>query len=262
MFKKILVANRGEIALRVMRTCRELGIATVAVYSDADRNALHVRYADEAYPIGPSAPRDSYLRADTLVDAARRSGADAVHPGYGFLAENEAFAAAVRDAGLTFIGPAPEAIALMGNKTAARTAARRAGVPVVPGMEEPLAPAVSDAELARFAADFGYPLLVKAVTGGGGKGMRTVTDPAELVSAVASARSEAGTAFGDAAVYFERRLTRPRHIEVQLLSDEHGTVVPCVERECSIQRRHQKLLEETPSLAVSTSLRPMRQSRR
>jgi acetyl-CoA carboxylase biotin carboxylase subunit len=253
--KKILIANRGEVAVRIIRACRELGLSSVAVYSACDRTALHVRYADEAYPIGPSAPRESYLRADTLVDAALHSGADAVHPGYGFLAENDAFAAAVRDAGLTFIGPSPEAIAMMGSKTRARTAAATAGVPVVPGTEEPLAPTVSDADLARVAGSIGYPLLVKAVAGGGGKGMRAVTDPAELSGAVAAARSEAGTAFGDAAVYLERRLVRPRHVEVQLLGDEHGTVVPFVERECSIQRRHQKLVEETPSLAVSPSLR-------
>jgi acetyl-CoA carboxylase biotin carboxylase subunit len=214
-----------------------------------------VRHADEAYAIGPSAPRDSYLRIDKLIDVAKRSGADGVHPGYGFLAENEDFAAAVRDAGLTFIGPSPEAIATMGSKTAARTAAIQAGVPVVPGTQESLAPDVADADIAKAAARIGYPLLVKAVAGGGGKGMRTVTDPADLAGAVRAARSEAGAAFGDAAVYLERRLVRPRHIEVQLLGDAHGTVVPFVERECSIQRRHQKVVEETPSLAVSPTLR-------
>ena len=253
--KKILIANRGEIAVRIIRACRELGVSPVAVYSECDRTALHVRYADEAYAIGPSAPRESYLRIDALIDAAKRSGADGVHPGYGFLAENEDFAAAVRDAGLTFIGPTPEAIEMMGSKTAARTAARRAGVPVVPGTEDPLAPEVPDADIAKAAAAIGYPLLVKAVAGGGGKGMRTVTDPADLADAVRAARSEAGAAFGDAAVYLERRLTRPRHIEVQLLGDAHGAVLPFVERECSIQRRHQKVVEETPSLAVSPALR-------
>jgi acetyl-CoA carboxylase biotin carboxylase subunit len=252
---KILIANRGEVAVRIIRACRELGLSPVAVYSACDRTALHVRYADEAYPIGPSAPRESYLRADALVDAALRSGADAVHPGYGFLAENDAFAAAVRDAGLTFIGPATDAIATMGSKTRARTAAARAGVPVVPGTGEPLPATMSDADLARVAGPVGFPLLVKAVAGGGGKGMRTVTDQAGLPGAVAAARSEAGSAFGDAAVYFERRLARPRHVEVQLLGDEYGTIVPFVERECSIQRRHQKLIEETPSVAVSPSLR-------
>jgi acetyl-CoA carboxylase biotin carboxylase subunit len=253
--KKILIANRGEIAVRIIRACRELGVSPIAVYSACDRTALHVRYADAAFAIGPSAPRESYLRIDALIDAAKKSGADGVHPGYGFLAENEDFAAAVRDAGLTFIGPTPKAIETMGSKTAARTAALRAGVPVVPGTEDPLGPDVSDAEIARSAAAIGYPVLVKAVAGGGGKGMRTVTDPAELAGAVRAARSEAGAAFGDAAVYLERRLTRPRHIEVQLLGDEHGTVLPFVERECSIQRRHKKVVEETPSLAVSPSLR-------
>jgi acetyl-CoA carboxylase biotin carboxylase subunit len=232
-----------------------MGVSPIAVYSECDRTALHVRFADEAYPVGPSSPRESYLRIDRLIDAAKQSGADAVHPGYGFLAENEDFAAAVRDAGLIFIGPTPEAIALMGSKTAARTAAKRAGVPVVPGTEEPLAADVSDAEIARAAGAIGYPLLVKAVAGGGGKGMRTVTDPADLAGAVRAARSEAGAAFGDAAVYLERQLVRPRHIEVQLLGDQHGTVLPFVERECSIQRRHQKVVEETPSLHVSPSLR-------
>src|SRR5204863_6269769 len=253
--KKVLIANRGEIAVRIIRACREMGLSPVAVYSECDRAALHVRYADEAYAIGPSAPRDSYLRIEGLIDAARRAGADALHPGYGFLAENEHFAAAARDAGLTFIGPTPDAIALMGSKTAARAAARRAGVPVVPGTEHPLAADAADADIARLADTIGYPLLVKAVAGGGGKGMRTVTDPAELAGAVRGARSEATAAFGDAAVYLERQLHRPRHIEVQLLGDEHGTVVPFVERECSIQRRHQKVVEETPSPVVTPALR-------
>jgi acetyl-CoA carboxylase biotin carboxylase subunit len=255
--KKILIANRGEIAVRIIRACREMGISPVAVYSECDRTALHVRYADEAYAIGASAPRESYLRIDAIVNAARRAGADAVHPGYGFLAENEDFAAACRDAGLIFIGPTPEAIALMGSKTAARAAATRAGVPVVPGTEDALSADVSDAAIARLADGIGYPLLVKAVAGGGGKGMRTVSDRTDLAGAVRAARSEAASAFGDAHVYLERRLTRPRHIEVQLLGDQHGTVVPFVERECSIQRRHQKVVEETPSLAVS---RPLRQA--
>jgi acetyl-CoA carboxylase biotin carboxylase subunit len=253
--KKVLIANRGEIAIRVMRACRDLGIGTVAVYSDADRPSPHVRYADQAVHIGPNPPGESYLRIDRLVDAARRTGADAVHPGYGFLAENEAFAAACREAGLTFIGPSPEAIALMGSKTAARQAVARAGVPVVPGTDTPLPETASDAELAAAAARVGYPLLVKAVAGGGGKGMRLVTDPADLAAAVRAARSEAGSAFGDAAVYFERRLARPRHIEIQILADHHGTVVPFVERECSIQRRHQKVIEESPSVAVDPGLR-------
>jgi acetyl-CoA carboxylase biotin carboxylase subunit len=255
--KKILIANRGEIAVRISRACREMGISPVAVYSECDRTAFHVRLADEAYAIGGSAPRDSYLRIDRMIEAASKSGADAVHPGYGFLAEQAPFARAVRDAGLTFIGPTPEAIALMGNKTAARAAAGRAGVPVVPGTPEPIADISdrADRALEDLARSIGYPLLVKAVSGGGGKGMRTVVDPADLAGAVRAARSEADAAFGDAAVYLERRLTRPRHIEVQLLGDEHGTILPFVERECSIQRRHQKVVEETPSVAVAPQLR-------
>src|SRR4051812_14481761 len=232
-----------------------MGVSPIAVYSECDRTALHVRFADEAYAIGPSAPRESYLRIDALIDAARKSGADAVHPGYGFLAENEDFAAACRDARLTFIGPTAEAIALMGSKTAARTAAKRAGVPVVPGTADPIPADTTDEQAARLADLVGYPLLVKAVAGGGGKGMRTVTDPTDLLAAIAAARSEASTAFGDAAVYLERRLVRPRHIEVQLLGDSYGTIVPFVERECSIQRRHQKVVEETPSAAVTPGLR-------
>lgn len=253
--KKILIANRGEIAVRVMRACREMGLSTVAVFSECDRAALHVRYADQAYGIGSSPPRDSYLNIERVLAAARHAGADAVHPGYGFLSENEDFAAAVRDAGLTFIGPTPKAIALMGSKTAARAAAARAGVPIVPGSSAPFAPEASDDEMARSAAALGFPVLVKAVAGGGGKGMRTVTDAADFLGAVRAARSEAGTAFGDSAVYLERRLLRPRHVEVQVLADEHGTVLPFVERECSIQRRHQKVVEETPSLAVSPAVR-------
>ena len=253
--RKVLIANRGEIAVRVIRTCREMGWSPVAVYSECDRTALHVRLADQAYPIGGSPPRESYLRIDRIVDAARRSGADFVHPGYGFLAENEEFAAAVRDAGLTFVGPTPETIAMMGSKTAARDVAIRAGVPVVPGTKDPFGADVPDDTIAAAAEAIGYPILVKAVAGGGGKGMRTVVDPAELAHAIRAARSEAGTAFGDPSVYIERRLIRPRHIEVQLLGDAHGTVVPFVERECSIQRRHQKVVEETPSMAVTPKLR-------
>jgi acetyl-CoA carboxylase biotin carboxylase subunit len=253
--RKVLIANRGEIAVRIARACRELGLASVAVYSECDRIAVHTRYADEAYPIGPSAPRESYLRIDRILEAAARSGADAIHPGYGFLAENEDFAAAVEAAGLTYVGPSSRAIALMGSKTAARSAAKRAGVPVVPGTEEPLADDVPDEQVAAIAAEVGYPLLVKAVAGGGGKGMRTVLRPEDLAAALRAARSEAGTAFGDSAVYLERQIVRPRHIEVQLLGDAYGTVLPFVERECSIQRRHQKVVEETPSSAVSPSLR-------
>ena len=253
--RKILVANRGEIAVRVIRACRDLQIASVAVYSDCDRAARHVRMADEAVAIGGNPPADSYLRIDRLVDAANASGADAIHPGYGFLAENASFAAACRDAGLTFIGPTPDAIALMGSKIAARQAATAAGVAVVPGTDAPLTADVTDDEIARLAARIGYPVMVKAVAGGGGKGMRVVSDQGELTGAVRGARSEAGAAFGDSAIYLERRLTRPRHIEVQLLADQQGTVVPFVERECSIQRRHQKVVEESPSPVVRADLR-------
>ena len=255
MLRKILIANRGEIAVRVIRAAREAGIASIAVYSDCDRTARHVRMADEAWPLGGNRPAESYLRIDQLIDVARRSGADAVHPGYGFLAENAEFALACRHAGLTFIGPTPEAIAVMGSKTAARAAAAAAGVAAVPGTTMPLPTDAPDSDVLTIAAQIGYPLMLKAVAGGGGKGMRTVTSPAEVPSALRAARSEALSAFGDGAVYMERRLDRPRHIEVQLLGDVHGAVVPFVERECSIQRRHQKLLEESPSPAVSPGLR-------
>jgi acetyl/propionyl-CoA carboxylase alpha subunit len=252
---KILVANRGEIAVRIIRACRALGLPTVAVYSDCDRTARHVREADQAVHIGPSEASRSYLDVNALIDAARRTGADAVHPGYGFLAENAAFAQACVDARLTFIGPSADAIALMGSKTAARAAAMRAGVPVVPGTPQPLPPTASHDELVRAADAIGFPLLVKAVAGGGGKGMRAVDDREALGSAIMAARSEAQSAFGDGAIYLERRLTRPRHIEIQLLGDQHGTVIPFVERECSIQRRHQKVVEESPSIAVTPPLR-------
>jgi acetyl-CoA carboxylase biotin carboxylase subunit len=253
--KKILIANRGEIAVRIIRACRDMEVRSVAVYSDCDRAALHVRMADEAYAVGGNPPRESYLRIDRIIEAVRRSGADAVHPGYGFLAENEDFAAACRDAGVTFIGPSPEAIALMGSKTAARQVAITASVPVVPGTEDPLGDDVSEAEVLAIARRVGYPLMLKAVAGGGGKGMRMVTEPSDLPGALRAARSEAGSAFGDSAIYLERRLLTPRHIEVQLLADHHGTVIPFVERECSIQRRHQKVVEESPSMAVSPELR-------
>jgi acetyl-CoA carboxylase biotin carboxylase subunit len=255
VFRKILIANRGEIAVRVIRACRDMGLATVAVFSECDRGARHVRMADEAVAIGPSPPAESYLRIERLIDAARVSGADAVHPGYGFLSEHEDFAAACRDAGLIFIGPTPEAIALMGSKTAARRAAIAAHVPVVPGTEEPLAADVPDAAIVAKAGAIGFPVMVKAVAGGGGKGMRVVSNADDLPSAIRAARSEAGAAFGDSTIYLERRLERPRHIEVQLLADHHGTVRACVERECSIQRRHQKVIEETPSPVVSPEQR-------
>ena len=238
---KILIANRGEIAVRIIRTCREMGLATVAVYSECDRNALHVRLADEAHAIGPDQASESYLRIDKLIDVGRASGADAVHPGYGFLSENADFAEACSSAGLTFIGPSAAAMRAMGSKTTAREVAAAAGVPVVPGGYTP--------------EGIGYPLLVKAVAGGGGKGMRVVRAAAELEGAVALAKSEARSSFNDDRIYFERLLERPRHIEVQLLGDLHGTIVPFVERECSIQRRHQKLIEETPSPSVTPALR-------
>jgi acetyl-CoA carboxylase biotin carboxylase subunit len=253
--RKILVANRGEIAVRVLRACRDLDLATVAVYSDCDRASRHVRMADEAVAIGPSPPSESYLRIDRLIDAARASGAEAIHPGYGFLSENARFAAACRDAGMTFIGPTPEAIELMGSKTAARRAAVAAGVPVVPGIDEPLGDDVNDETIAGLAGRVGYPVMVKAAAGGGGKGLRIVGHESELPGAVRLARSEARSAFGDSRIYLERRLARPRHVEVQLLGDSHGTIVPFVERECSIQRRHQKVIEESPSPVVSAALR-------
>jgi len=252
MFGKVLIANRGEIAVRVIRACRDAGIRTVVVFSDADREALHVRLADEAHPIGPPAPSESYLVIDRLVDVARRAGADAVHPGYGFLSENARFAEACQAAGLVFIGPPPSAIARVGHKTVARRAAMDAGVPVVPGTVDPVS---SDDEARRAALDLGFPVLVKAARGGGGKGMRVVATPGELASAMRLARSEAASAFGDGAVYLEKVIGEPRHVEIQILADAHGQVLHLGERECSIQRRHQKVIEESPSTAVDAVLR-------
>ncbi len=252
MFRKILIANRGEIALRVIRACQELGVKTVAVYSEADVRAPHVREADEAVLIGPPPSSESYLRGDKIIEAARLTGAEAIHPGYGFLSEREWFARAVRDAGLVWIGPPAEAIAAMGSKTAARTLAVANGVPVVPGTTESL----SDAkEAAKVAKKFGYPILLKAAAGGGGKGMRVVSSPKELENAFDAARREAKNAFGDDAVYLEKFVERPRHVEIQILADSHGTVLSLGERECSVQRRHQKMIEEAPSVAVSPDLR-------
>jgi len=251
-FGKVLIANRGEIAVRVIRACRELSIKTVAVFSEADRESLHVLLADEAVPIGPPPAAESYLVIDKLIAAARATGADAVHPGYGFLAENAKFAQACLDAGLTFIGPPPAAIRAMGDKMAARRVAIKLGVPVVPGTEQPVA---DDAEAARVAERLGYPVMVKAAMGGGGKGMRLVRAPGDLAGALRAARSEAGAAFGDAAVYIERYVEEPRHIEIQVLADAHGGVVYLGERECSIQRRHQKLVEESPSPFVTPEMR-------
>jgi acetyl-CoA carboxylase, biotin carboxylase subunit len=251
-FKKILIANRGEIAVRVMRSCRELRIGTVAVYSDPDRAALHVRYADEAYPIGPAPSRESYLRMDKILEVAKRSGADAIHPGYGFLSENAEFAKACMEAGVVFIGPPPEAITAMGEKTAARRVAVDAGVPVVPGALHPLAD--NEAILAE-AKRIGYPLMLKAAAGGGGKGLRLVNKAEDLEASVARARSEAKSAFGDDSLYIERAIVKPRHIEIQVLADSHGNALHLFERECSIQRRHQKIIEESPSPFVTPELR-------
>ncbi len=255
MTPSVLIANRGEIAVRIVRACRELRLGTVAVYSDADEAALHVRLADQAHRIGPGPAAESYLRIDRIVEAARRSGASFVHPGYGFLAENPAFAQACVDAGLTFVGPRPEVIALMGQKTAARDAAARAGAPIVPGSDRPFGPDAPLEEIASAARSVGFPLLVKAVAGGGGRGMRPVAAEPALGGAVTAARSEALSAFGDAAIYLERLIAAPRHIEIQLLADEHGAVIPFVERECSIQRRHQKVVEESPSIALDAGTR-------
>jgi acetyl-CoA carboxylase, biotin carboxylase subunit len=251
---KILVANRGEIAVRILRACREMGVPSVAVYSACDRTALHVGLADQAVALGPSPAAESYLHIERVIEAARVTGATAVHPGYGFLAENAGFARACADAGLTFIGPSPEVIDTMGGKTAARRAAIAAGVPVVPGTEA-LPESLTDEALSDRADEVGYPLFIKAVAGGGGRGMRRVDDHDGVVAAVAAARSEAGAAFGESAVYFERLVESARHVEVQVLGDGHGGVVPFVERECSIQRRHQKVIEESPSVAVTPAIR-------
>jgi acetyl-CoA carboxylase, biotin carboxylase subunit len=255
MFKKILVANRGEIAVRILRACRELGIKTIAIYSEIDRQALHVRFADEAYLLGASPARDSYLRGDRIIDIARKAGADAIHPGYGFLAERADFAADCLDAGLVFIGPKPASIAAMGDKAIARTTVAKAGVTVVPGteVEEPL----RDEELLSIAPSIGFPLLIKASSGGGGKGMRDVHNLAEMPQLLQSARREAESSFGDGNVYLEKLVEGARHIEFQIMADQFGNVIHLGERECSIQRRHQKLIEESPSpfLADDESLR-------
>jgi acetyl-CoA carboxylase, biotin carboxylase subunit len=252
MFNKVLIANRGEIAIRVIRACRELGVRSVAVYSDADARAPHVRAADEAVHVGASPSAESYLKGERIVEAALKVGADAIHPGYGFLSEREWFARAVRDAGLVFVGPSPEAIAATGSKTAARQLATGAGVPVVPGTTE----ALRDADEAREVAErFGLPVLLKAAAGGGGKGMRVVREAGELASSLDAARREAKNAFGDDAVYVEKYIEGPRHVEIQVLGDTHGTMLSLGERECSVQRRHQKMIEEAPSVAVTPELR-------
>jgi acetyl-CoA carboxylase biotin carboxylase subunit len=251
-FSKVLIANRGEIAVRVARACREMGLQVVAVYSEADRLAPHVRLADEAYLIGPAAAVDSYLRIDRILEAARRSRAEAVHPGYGFLAERADFARACEEAGLVFIGPRSDTITLMGEKTSARRVAVEAGVPVVPGTLEPIS---DPAALAREAEAIGYPVMLKAAAGGGGKGMRLVASAAELARAADRAQSEATSAFGDDRLYLEKAIVGARHIEVQVLADAHGHAVHLFERECSIQRRHQKIVEESPSPFVTAELR-------
>ncbi|HEY3288585.1 MAG TPA: acetyl-CoA carboxylase biotin carboxylase subunit, partial [Anaerolineae bacterium] len=253
MFKKILVANRGEIAVRIVRACHELGIGTVAVYSDVDRSALHVRLSDEAYHIGAAPARDSYLKAEKILEVARISGSDAIHPGYGFLAEREDFAQACSDAGITFIGPSPHAIAKMGDKAVARATVQKAGVSVIPGTEGEAD--MTDDELISIAPQIGFPLLIKASAGGGGKGQREVRSVEDMPTLLASARREAESSFGDGAVYLERLVDGARHIEFQLLGDEMGNIIHLGERECSLQRRRQKLVEESPSPAMNESLR-------
>ena len=252
MFRKILIANRGEIAVRIIRACRELGIKSVAVFSEVDRNSLHVRLADEAYPIGPAPSRESYLCLDKLMDVARRTGCDAVHPGYGFLAENPALPRACADASLTFIGPSAEAMEALGSKTAGRSLARGVDVPTVPGTNEAIE---NPGEARALAQRMGYPVLLKAVAGGGGKGMRLVSNDEEFLSSFRDASSEAMNAFGNPSVFLEKYLEKPRHIEIQILADAHGRVVSLGERECSVQRRHQKVIEEAPSPIMTPELR-------
>ena len=251
MLDKVLVANRSEIALRVVRACRELGVTSVAVYSDADEEALHVRHADEAVNIGPPPAGKSYLDVEAIIEAAKETGADAVHPGYGFLAENADFAAACRDAGLIFVGPSAEAIEKMGNKSAARRLAQEADVPVVPGSEE----SASADEAAETAEEIGYPVMVKAAAGGGGRGIRVAGNEEELRKSIQVAKREAESAFGDGSIYLEKFLVGPRHVEVQVMADHEGNVIHLYERECSMQRRRQKVLEEAPSPGISTEVR-------
>ncbi|NIP37799.1 MAG: acetyl-CoA carboxylase biotin carboxylase subunit [Candidatus Dadabacteria bacterium] len=251
MFNKILIANRGEIAVRIIRACKELGIATVAVYSDADRKSLHVILADEAYHIGPPAPNQSYLVKEKIIEVAKKSGAEAIHPGFGFLSENDSFADLCEKEGIVFIGPSSEAIKLMGDKITARKIAQDAKVPLVPGSDG----AVTDVQAGRIADKIGYPVMIKASAGGGGKGMRLVRDKEDFESSLRMARSEARGAFGDDSVYVERFVENPRHIEIQIIADSHGNVLHLFERECSIQRRHQKVIEEAPSGFISAKTR-------
>ncbi|WP_035566339.1 acetyl-CoA carboxylase biotin carboxylase subunit [Hymenobacter sp. IS2118] len=249
---KLLVANRGEIALRILRSAKEMGIATVAIYSEADRNALHVRYADEAVCVGPPASKDSYLRGDKILAVCKELGVDAIHPGYGFLSENAGFARAVREAGLIFVGPSPEAMEIMGDKLSAKQAVKAYNIPLVPGTDE----AISDVAVAKqIAEEVGFPILIKASAGGGGKGMRIVNNAGEFEEQMQLAINEAVSAFGNGAVFIEKFVTGPRHIEIQVLGDEHGHIVHLFERECSIQRRHQKVIEEAPSSVLTPELR-------
>lgn len=252
MIKKILIANRGEIAIRIMRSCREMGISTVAVYSEADRTSMHVRYADEAYFIGPSPSTESYLKMDKILEVAKKSGADAIHPGYGFLSENAEFAKQCGINGIIFIGPSPHAIATMGDKITARQTMINAGVPVVPGTKQKI---TTEEEAKQVMEEIGLPIMVKASAGGGGKGMRLVYKAEDLIDSVKAARSEARTAFGDDSVYIEKYIESPHHIEFQILGDKHGNIIHLFERECSIQRRHQKVVEETPSPILTPELR-------
>jgi acetyl-CoA carboxylase biotin carboxylase subunit len=252
MLKKVLIANRGEIAVRIIRACREMGVSTVAIFSEIDRKALHVRLADEAYPVGPAKATESYLNMDKIFEVAKQSQADAIHPGYGFFAENYHFVRRVESEGLIFIGPPAEAVKLLGDKVAARKTMKNSGVPIVPGTEVEIG---SDQQGESIAEEVGFPILIKAVGGGGGKGMRVVRDKKDLKSALRAASSEAKSAFADPRIYIEKYLERPRHVEIQILADKHGNVIHLGERECSIQRRHQKVIEESPSPVVDENMR-------
>jgi acetyl-CoA carboxylase biotin carboxylase subunit len=252
MFNKILIANRGEIAVRIIRACQEMGIKSVAVFSEIDRNSLHIRLADEAYSIGPAPSEKSYLNTQKIIEVAKKSGAEAIHPGYGFLAENPKFAELVRCEGLVFIGPSPEAIRLLGDKMEARKTMANSGIPIVPGTEKPIS---SEEEAIKIAQEIGYPILIKAAAGGGGKGMRVIHSSKDIKQSIRACSSEAKSAFGDDRIYIEKYLEKPRHIEIQILADSFGNVIHLGERECSIQRRHQKVVEESPSTIVDDTMR-------